>query len=312
LAAINYRPYREYHTSRHIFYADQPQKDQHPSGTHEYLQKQAALGFWKGMGEDESRSVMVDREFAVEDIRVFSAETESNGTITVDLYDIGEEVEIGDSVLTHKAIEIVDLRETAGDAFGELDNTAVDAPNESNCTAVDVYGPSGDVRGESPGNSYNATLDADGERVDASAAELENPVNMAVDAALESDKATEVLRSSLAIDVLDTEEVNLAAFDCDIMDLDMPEEKNSTETDWVELFRAGDSTEETTINLYSLSEDNNSQSFGNIDSWQVVNWPRGVAFQDGREGWGTPSSKRSTGLDLKELLQEWDCVFQRK
>jgi hypothetical protein len=263
------------------------------------------------MGGDESRSVMVDREFAVEDTRVFPADTESNGTITVDLYDIGEEVEIRDSVLTHKAIETVDLRETAGDALGELENTVVDVRNELNYTAVDAYGPSGDVRAESPGNSYNATLDADGERVDASAAERENPVNMVVDAALELDKATEVLRNSLAIDVLDTE-VNLAAFDCDIMDLDVPEEKNSTETEWVELFRAGDSTEETMIDFYSLSEDNDSQSFGNIDSWHVVNWPRGVAFQDGLQGRGTPSLKRSTGLDLKELLQEWDSVFQRK
>jgi hypothetical protein len=75
--------------------------------------------------------------------------------------------------------------------------------------------------------------------------------------------------------------VDLIAFNYNIIDLNILKEKNSIKTSWVKLFKVGDLTKEIIINLFLLSKDNNSQSFKNINSWYIVNWPKGVAFQDG-------------------------------
>jgi hypothetical protein len=280
---------------------------------------------------DESDSVLVggNRELAVEDfqaMKVAEMDTGSDSTITVDLCHV--EVEVGASV-KRKVIETVESGETtngtlrsdnkAADVPGESDNTAVAVPDESNHIVLDVLWPSDDAGVDALREPYNATLDADGEPDDA-ITELRKYDNMTIDAVeessnevlnalVESDRMADVLEEPVAIEAFDATEAEPSTFDYDMMDLDTAEGKNSSEVDGAEVFR--DDTIEAAATFYTMSQHSTSPSFVNLDGWQVVNWPS-KSFQDSREGWGTASSKLSTGIDRKDLLQRWDWVFQRK
>lgn len=276
-----------------------------------------------------------NRELAVEDIRAMrvtsaEVETESDSTITVDLGDMDKEVDVSTGGQKDQAIETVEFRETPVDALesdnaaadvpGESDNTAAAVPNESNHRVVDVLEPSDDAGVDSLREPYNVMLNADGEPDDTidELGESDNMIvnavgesnNKALDALVDSGTAMDVLGESVAIDGLDATEVDPTTFDYDMIDLDTAEGKNSTEVDRVEMFGVGDSVE-AAATLYTMSQMNTSPSFVNLGGWQVVNLPR-TAFRDGREGWGAASSKLSTGIDRKDLLQGWDWVFQRK
>jgi len=314
-----------------IPYANQQPKEKHPSGTHEYLQKHAISGCWKGVeGEDGSALMVGNGELAVKNIRVTrvaSAEkqTGSDSTITVDVCHVDKEVEIRASAPKDKAIERVESRETtvdtsdntAADVSGESDNSAVAVLHESDYPVLEQ---SDHARVDSLGNPYNGTLDTDGE-LDETMAELGKSDSMTVDAVgesnnktldvlVEADKATDVLGESVAIDVRDAAEVDPTTFDYDMMDLDTAEGKNSVEVDGVEMFGGGDSIE-AAATLSTLSQHNIPPSFDNLGGWQVVNRPR-TPLPDGRERWGAAKSKLSTRIDRKELLDGWDWVFQKK
>ena len=282
--------------------------------------------------EDENSSALMggNKGLAVKDSRVMRApsveiQTGSDSTITVDLCHADKEVEVRASALKDKAIETVDSRETTVDTS---DNTAVNTSGESDNTAVAalyesdyiVLKQSDHARVGSLRSPYDGTLDADKE-LDETMAELGKSNNMAVDAVRESnnttldalveaDKPTDVLGEPVAIDVLDAAEVDQTAFDYDMMDLDTAVRKGSVEVDGIEMFGVGDSIE-AAITLSTLGQYNIPPSFSNLSNWQVVNWPR-TALSDGRGGWGAARSKLSTGIDLKELLEGWDWVFQKK
>ena len=262
---------------------------------------------------------------AVKDSRVMRApsveiQTGSDSTITVDLCYTDKEVEVRASVPKDKAIETVDSRETTVDASdntaantsGESDNTAVAALHESDYIVLEQ---SDHARVGSLRSPYDGTLDADKE-LDETMAELGKSNNMAVDAVresnntildalIEADKPTDVLREPVAIDVLDAAEVDQTAFDYDMMDLDTAVRKGSVEVDGIEMFGVGDSIEAATLSTPRPA--NIPLFFHNRGGWQVVDLPR-TLLPDGRGDWVAAQSN----IDQKELLRAWEWVFRRK
>ena len=196
--------------------------------------------------EDENSSALMggNKGLAVKDSRVMRApsveiQTGSDSTITVDLCHAYKEVEVRASAPKDKAIEIVDSRETTVDASDLHESDYI------------VLEQSDHARVGSLGSPYDGTLDADKE-LDETMAELGKSNNMAVDAVresnntildalIEADKPTDVLREPVAIDVLDAAEVDQTAFDYDMMDLDTAAGKGSVEVDGIEMFGVGDS-----------------------------------------------------------------------
>jgi hypothetical protein len=292
--------------------------------------------------EDENDSAPVDgdTDSFVEDVqarRVTSVETEvrSDSTITVNQCHVGKEVEVGANVPKDKTIEIVEPQKSAVDALmesdytsvvelRESDGTSVDMPGELNYTSVDALGESDNPSVESLGKLYNAELDLDREpdgtvvehgESDSMTIDAVGELNNAIlDAPMESDNATvhvlgdsdnaiDVLQESIAMDMLDTTEVDPTTSEYDMMDLDIPEAKSTVEME----VREGESIEAANA-LYTMSQYQNLRTSRGLDSWQAVNQPR-MTRQDDRQGWG---SKLSTGIDPKELLERWNWVFQRK
>jgi hypothetical protein len=293
------------------------------------------------VAEDESDSAPVDSDTDsfVGDFRarVTSVETEvgSDSTITVNQFHVGKEVKVSANAPKDKTIETVEPQKSAVDALKESDSTPVVGLRESDSTTVDVPGESDytnvyalresdDPSVDLLGKLYNATLNTDRE-LDGTVVELEESDNMTVDAVresnntildtpVESDNATDhvigdsenaidVLQESMAMDVLDTTEVDRTTSECDMMDLDILEAKSRVEIE----ARQGKSIDAANA-LYTMSQYHSPRTSGGLGSWQVVNWPR-MTRQDDQQGW---SSKLSTGIDLKELLEGWDWVFQRK
>jgi hypothetical protein len=294
------------------------------------------------VAEDESDSALVDSDTDsfVGDVwarRVTSVETEvgSDSTITINQCHVGKEVKVSVNALKDKTIETVEPQKSAVDALKESDSTpavglresdstTVDVPRESDYTNVDALGESDDPSVDSLWKPYNVTLDLDREP-DGTVVELGESDNMTVDAVgesnneildapVESDNATvcvlgdsdnaiDVLQESMAMDVLDKTEVDRTTSEYDVMDLDIPEAKSRVEIE----ARQGESIEAANA-LYTMIQYPTPQTSRGLGSWQVVNWQR-MTHQDDQQGW---SSKLSTGIDLKELLEGWDWVFQRK
>jgi hypothetical protein len=153
------------------------------------------------------------------------------------------------------------------------------------------------------GESDNMTVDAVGESNNEI---LDAPVesdNATVCVLGDSDNAIDVLQESMAMDVLDKTEVDRTTSEYDVMDLDIPEAKSRVEIE----ARQGESIEAANA-LYTMIQYPTPQTSRGLGSWQVVNWQR-MTHQDDQQGW---SSKLSTGIDLKELLEGWNWVFQRK
>jgi hypothetical protein len=259
-------------------------------------------------------SVLMGRNgnLAAKNIRVMRAasaeiHTGSDTTITVDLSQDDNEVELCASTLEDKAIEIVE--EAAVDASDNTaaeisrDNTAVTALLESDILE------SNHARVDSLAEPSDTTLYSCGE-LDETMGEVEKSDNLTVDVAgqwnnktldklVGADKATGQPGESVAIELLD-------ARDPTPFDYDM----KSAEVDGVEMFGVGDSIE-AAATLSTLSHANISPSFGNLGGWQIVDLPR-TPLPNGRGGSGTAKSKVSTGIDRKELLKGWDWVFRRR
>jgi hypothetical protein len=194
---------------------------------------------------------------------VTSVETEvgSDSTITVNQCHVGKEVKVGANVPKDKTIEIVKPQKSAVDALmesdytsvvklRESDSTSVDMPKELNYTSVNALGESDNPSVDSLRKLYNAELDLDREpdgivvehgELDSITIDAVGELNNAIlDALMESDNATvhvlrdldnaiDVLQESIAMDMLDTTEVDPTTSEYDMIDLDILEAKSTVE-----------------------------------------------------------------------------------
>ena len=300
-----------------ILFTNPCQKTTNPSGTHEFLEKQAISGCWKEVAEDESDMVLVDSDAesdngGVPTIGVIPVEKEAepDNTISVDQGHVGEDVEDGANAPKDRPNETV-VEELAVDPLGELDSTPAPQLKDFEGTLLDA-GPldnatfdaareSGSPR-EDPSGS-DTTLDSG--MPDDTMFDFGEPDNMAIDVIEQSadtttgiavgshhttahkvgdsDSVLDVPDEAMAMDRMVTAEPDPTTLEYDMMEFDISEAKSrgTREVDPMEAANA----------LYTISQNHNHPSSGGLGSWQVVNWPK---------------------MDPKELLQSWNWVFQNR
>jgi len=251
------------------------------------------------VAEDESDSALVDsdtdsfiRDFRA---RVTSVETEVglDSAITVNQFHMGKEVKVSTNTPKDKTIKTVKPQKSAVDTLKESDSTPIVRLRESDSTTVDVPKESDytnfyalreldDLSVDSLRKLYNATLDTDREP-DGTVVELEESDNITVNAVRESnntilnapveldnttyhvlrdsENAIDMLRESMAMDVLDTIEVDRTTSEYDIMDLNILEAKNRVEIK----ARQGKSIDAANA-LHTMSQYHNPRTSGGLSS----------------------------------------------
>jgi hypothetical protein len=318
-----------------ILYTDQDQKRDHPSGTHEFLEKHVVSGFWKEVADDASDSVLEDggADPFVREIRTASVEIEavSDSTIKVDQCHVGKEVEASQESPKDKTIETFGPQQWTAVNMRESDSASVvrpkepkgatlDAPVEPLCTSADADSPSVDPvesahnaapnfkRGSDDarvevGHSDHFTADPIGELKNTPLDALAESDDTIVNVLWNSDITRDVPKEAMAMAVLDTTEFNHTASEQDMIDLNVPGAKSRGEAKG----SGGQSADAARV-LCTMSQYGGAQSSEGLGDWQLVGWRR-MADRGSGQGRG---SKSSAGIDPRELLEGWDWVFQRK